>query len=761
MKNKISLMLLTISTLLAPLASRADLIWYEGFNYANGNITNVSNGLWVNFSGSGNHDMFVNSSTLQVATTSAPDGTNRADDDDRLFSVTNNSTYTNHVQLVYASFTIICSNLPNGVGSYFASFYSAKNGYCGRIQAFTNGTTLPNTWRLGLTDAVSSTNKADGGFPVDLALDTPYQVVEELDPINLGAATIWINPTNLNDTGYSYINGGTSLDTRYTASDSIAFQTTNQVTGYAFRQASSFGNGFWVITNLDVTTTFAEAVTNISPTNAVPPTIAYPPIGLTNYVGNPVSLSAVANGQGLAGLSYQWQQNGTNYPNNATANILNIPNASTNDSGSYTLIVTTPYGLSTTSSPVTVFISSAIVPPAFVSQPVSQTVYSGQPVTFSTTVISPDINTVFYQWKSNGVDIAGANASTYTLNKATTNFSGSMYSVGVTNDVTPTGIVSTNAVLTVINPQTVSIHYLRTLVDPLNGYSPTNTTIPYQVTGTVTTFTNLTTGTTSSYYLQDGTGGIDIFITGDSTFRPAQGDVVTFIGVLSGFSTGLELEADVTPSTIYPYTSYTDTGVTNALPAPISIAFNVTNTANLPYVNTNLAGSLVQLTDVHFGTNSGLVLSTTANNTVTVTNSSGQKFNLIFFDLDLDTAGKTLPTNAISVTGALYGINTNFSVAVTRFSDIVTIPPVLIPTNPPAITNFSLAGGNVLIGGTNGQSGGTYYLLTSTNLLTPLSQWTPVATNVVGTTNNFTFIGTNAVIPGDQQQFYRLSSTNN
>ena len=56
-------------------------------------------------------------------------------------------------------------------------------------------------------------------------------------------------------------------------------------------------------------------------------------------------------------------------------------------------------------------------------------------------------------------------------------------------------------------------------------------TIPYQVTGTVTTFTNITTGNTASYYLQDGTAGIDIFVTGGSTFRPAQGDVVTFVGV--------------------------------------------------------------------------------------------------------------------------------------------------------------------------------------------------------------------------------------
>jgi len=89
----------------------------------------------------------------------------------------------------------------------------------------------------------------------------------------------------------------------------------------------------------------------------------------------------------------------------------------------------------------------------------------------------------------------------------------------------------------------------------------------------------------------------------------------------------------------------------------------------------------------------------------------------------------------------------------------------LVPTNSPGITSFSLVGGgsgggNVVISGTNGDVGATYYLLTSTNLTTPRGQWQVVATNVLGS-NNFTFIGTNAITPNRGQQFYILSSTNN
>ena len=50
-----------------------------------------------------------------------------------------------------------------------------------------------------------------------------------------------------------------------------------------------------------------------------------------------------------------------------------------------------------------------------------------------------------------------------------------------------------------------------------------------------------------------------------------------------------------------------------------------------------------------------------------------------------------------------------------------------------------------MITGTNGQAGDAYYLLASTNLALPLSQWTTVATNVVGANGNYTFIGTNVV----------------
>jgi autotransporter-associated beta strand protein len=96
--------------------------------------------------------------------------------------------------------------------------------------------------------------------------------------------------------------------------------------------------------------------------------------------------------------------------------------------------------------------------------------------------------------------------------------------------------------------------------------------------------------------------------------------------------------------------------------------------------------------------------------------------------------------------------------------DLVVSGSVLVPTVSPHITGFSMVNGNTVINGTNGQAGGTYFLLGSTNVALPLSQWTPVATNVVSTngpSGAFTFTGTNTVNTAVGQQYYILSNTNN
>jgi len=78
--------------------------------------------------------------------------------------------------------------------------------------------------------------------------------------------------------------------------------------------------------------------------------------------------------------------------------------------------------------------------------------------------------------------------------------------------------------------------------------------------------------------------------------------------------------------------------------------------------------------------------------------------------------------------------------------------------NPaPSIIGTSLAGTNLVLNGTYG-SVGTYYVLMSTNVALPLSQWTPVATNALSTSGNFTITVTDTVTRGVPQRFYILQT---
>jgi len=81
----------------------------------------------------------------------------------------------------------------------------------------------------------------------------------------------------------------------------------------------------------------------------------------------------------------------------------------------------------------------------------------------------------------------------------------------------------------------------------------------------------------------------------------------------------------------------------------------------------------------------------------------------------------------------------------------------------PGITGAALAldGTDLVIAGTNGTPGLSYYVLSTTNLLAPISGWTPVATNQFDGGGNFNLTLTNAVQAAIPQQLYLIESLTN
>jgi hypothetical protein len=93
-------------------------------------------------------------------------------------------------------------------------------------------------------------------------------------------------------------------------------------------------------------------------------------------------------------------------------------------------------------------------------------------------------------------------------------------------------------------------------------------------------------------------------------------------------------------------------------------------------------------------------------------------------------------------------INTNMALVFysSRFAGNTSVLPniVISAMAQPVISAINRSGTNLVLSATNGVAGGTYYVLTSTNLTAPPSQWTPVATNVLGAGGNFMMTVTSA-----------------
>jgi len=237
----------------------------------------------------------------------------------------------------------------------------------------------------------------------------------------------------------------------------------------------------------------------------------------------------------------------------------------------------------------------------------------------------------------------------------------------------------------------------------------------------------------------------------------SNGAALTVIGGGVAWSNGLAVNGKivvVTPP---------DTGVQLTAPASALLAVNITNTITLTNIGPGTALSMIVYDTLPANVK---FVSATGGGT---TNANAGQVVWTGFNLPANTATNfTLVVNATTVgnatnTAVVASSSIDNSPANNTATSITVVTSIIIPTVPAHISSFTMAGANVVIGGTNGVNGGTYYLLGTTNVATPLNAWTALWTNVVsanGANGAFTFIGTNTVISGSAQQFYILSNTN-
>jgi hypothetical protein len=78
----------------------------------------------------------------------------------------------------------------------------------------------------------------------------------------------------------------------------------------------------------------------------------------------------------------------------------------------------------------------------------------------------------------------------------------------------------------------------------------------------------------------------------------------------------------------------------------------------------------------------------------------------------------------------------------------------VLAETPPVIGSLGIVNGKLAMSGTGGMTNGAYYVLTTTNLALPVTNWARLLTNQFDGNGNFSF--TNMINPNSPQSFYLL-----
>ena len=173
-----------------------------------------------------------------------------------------------------------------------------------------------------------------------------------------------------------------------------------------------------------------------------PFTISAQPLGGLSSVnvsaGGSTTLSVVA--AGIGPFSYQWRKNGMSI-SGAISSAYTVPAGSVEGSASYDVVITGPVS-SLASNSVRI---TTCVPVVITQQPSAVVRAVGQPASFS--VAATGTAPLSYQWLKNGLNIAGATGSSYSI-PSTVTADAASYSVKVTG---PVGAATSSSVALTLN----------------------------------------------------------------------------------------------------------------------------------------------------------------------------------------------------------------------------------------------------------------------------------------------------------------------
>ncbi len=288
----------------------------------------------------------------------------------------------------------------------------------------------------GPTFQKTSVSSTDGGYYFVSVSNSVNVAVSRVATIKITqltdvAPTITVGPASQN------LSAGTSLLLTIQAAGSspLQFQWFRNAspipgaTGTSFQipsvQTADAGSYTVSISNSVASITSAPAVITVTPptSSVIAPSITSQPASKTVPLGT--ALSFTVSAAGTAPFSYQWMKNGVTIVG-ATAATFQIPDAQAGDAGSYSVQVSNSAGTVTSSAAQL----TVLLPPTITQQPVGQSVLSGTRVDF--TAQASGSAPLQFQWYRDGILLAGATSTTFSLPSASLTDAGS-YTVAVSN----------------------------------------------------------------------------------------------------------------------------------------------------------------------------------------------------------------------------------------------------------------------------------------------------------------------------------------
>jgi hypothetical protein len=485
-------------------------------------------------------------------------------------------------------------------------------------------------------------------------------------------------------------------------------------------------------------TEFTDVATNVPQI----PVIGIQPQSSTNYAFDNVTLYVVASGMGQ--LTCQWLSNNVPLTDDgvnvigSSSNILTLNNLQT--TANYTVTVGNAAGSVTSSNAILTIITTPTLP-FFTVQPQNQT--NSLFTSASLAALAAGTGPLTYQWY-----FEPTNGGGFTALSGQTGTNLSLPNLGYANAgsyyVTATGGAgsanSVTSAVVVIPPISVSLAQLHGLMQTNNSGSYSIGLGEYvTVSGRVTTFGPLsgTGSTTAEFYIQDGTGGTYVYVSGYGTNAvPAPGSLVTITGPCQVYSGQLEID---------PVSGSVINGVTNGIvvsnappvmPAPQPGNFSLLATNPLGAAGIEAQCALVTFTNVYiYGNKTGGAY--TGNGGIFYSNGYTSLYitegpyssvnNTNYMELyvpaygngstSTNLWGKPVPSHVCQLTGVLANYKGASELDATRFDDFVSHPPSSFPVSLTAANGSTELNWPAV-------SGSTYSVYSATNLTGP---WTQVS----------------------------------